>query len=98
MPPENVPVQSKEPKRKRALWSAMCPNLAIEEVYEELPAEFQIDSDGNPLVKMGTEQAEELVYTPGHCHIRRITRQRYGRSDTAEKVTIAPAPVTLSDT
>lgn len=89
-PPKVIPMRIQVPRRKRGLWSQLCPHLRVEEVYEDLPADQLVDHDGTPLVKAGTERSEELVYEPGHCFIRRTIRQRYGRSDTGEKVSIAP--------
>lgn len=79
-------------KHARQLWSRLCPHLRIDEELIELPQNAQFDADGTPLVRMGTETREELVYEPGIPFIRRVVRQRYGRSDTAEKVVIAENP------
>lgn len=91
-PLKMIPERIVKPKRKRALWSELCPNLRIEDVRLHLPASVLFDDDGTPLVAMGFDIREELVYTPGCVHIRRVIRQRYGRSDTAEKILTAPVP------
>ena len=88
--------RAKQPAGKRAyarqLWSRLCPHLRIEEELIELPPEDRFDEDGTPLVRQGTESHEELVYEPAPPYIRRVLRQRYGRSDTAEKIAIAANP------
>ena len=94
-PEKVIPARTVKPKRKRSLWSEMCPHLPIEKEYIALPEAEQFDGDGTPLIKSGTEIAEELVYTPGTVHIRQIIRQRYARSDTAEKKAIAPVPAKI---
>ena len=92
---EIIPTRKIKPQRRRMLWSQLCPDLPIEEVREELPEDQQVAADGTLLVRMGTECCEEVVYEPGRCFIRRVIRQRYGRSDTAEKIVTAPAPTKI---
>jgi len=82
-------------KRKRMLWSALCPHLPVEEEHLDVPPEERFDADGTPLVPHGCETREELVYTPGSLHIRRVTRQRYGRADTGEKICTAENPARI---
>ena len=88
--PKVIPMHEVKPKRKRGLWSELCPHLHVEDVYVELPADQLVDHDGTPFIKTGTESSEELVYEPGHCFVRRTIRQRYGRSDTGEKIVTTP--------
>ena len=88
--PKVIPMHAVKPKRKRGLWSELCPHLHVEDVYVELPADQLVDHDGTPFIKTGTESSEELVYEPGHCFVRRTIRQRYGRSDTGEKIVTTP--------
>lgn len=76
----------------RVLWSRLCPHLRVVEELHELPKDTLFDDDGTPLVRQGTETREELVYENTLPYIRRVVRQRYGRSDTAEKVAIAGNP------
>ena len=40
-----------KPKRKRGLWSELCPHLHVEDVYVELPADQLVDHDGTPLIR-----------------------------------------------
>ena len=84
--PKVIPMREVKPKRKRGLWSELYPHLHVEDVYVELPADQLVDHAGTPFIKTGTESSEELVYEPGHCFVRRTIRQRYGRSDTGEKI------------
>lgn len=82
---------SRSPGR-RPLWSALCPHLPVDDVVIDLPAAQRQDTDGTVLVRHGSERREELVYLPGCLRIRRVIRHRYGRSDTGEKIAIAPNP------
>lgn len=77
---------------KRRLPSEMCPDLRIEVEIIDLPEEERFDADGNPLVRMGTEIKEEIVYDPATAYIRRVIRVQYGLATTGEKVAIAPPP------
>jgi len=77
---------------RRPLWSAVCPHLPVDDVVIDLPAAQRQDTDGTVLVRHGSERREELVYLPGCLRIRRVIRHRYGRSDTGEKIAIAPNP------
>lgn len=85
-------VKVRKKKRKRMLWSQLCPHLPIDVQHIELPEDQRFDVDGAPLVPHGCETREELLYQPGTLRIRRILRQRYGRSDTGDKKATAPNP------
>ena len=84
--------RKRQPQQRRQLWSRLLPDVPVDEELIELEPQDQFDVDGHPLVAMGTETREELVVEPGTPRIRRIIRQRYGRSDTSEKIAIAPNP------
>lgn len=77
---------------KRRLLSEMFPHLPVEEVIVDVPKDQRFDADGHPLVRMGSETKEELVYDPATARIRRVVRIQYGVSTTGEKVAIAPPP------
>lgn len=89
--PAGNPAALRTPGR-RMLWSALCPHLPVDDVIVDLPAAQRQDADGTLLVRHGSERREELVYLPGCLRIRRVIRHRYGRSDTGEKIAIAPNP------
>lgn len=91
-PEEAVTVRPRKHRRKRALWSQLYPHLPVHEERIELPADQLFNEDGTRMVPHGCETREELVFTPGTVSIRRIIRQRYGRSDTGEKVATAANP------
>lgn len=77
---------------KRRLLSEMFPHLPVHEEIIDLSEGERFDADGNPLVRMGTEIKEELVYDPATARIRRVVRVQYGLAATGEKVAIAPPP------
>ena len=52
--PKVIPMHAVKPKRKRGLWSELCPHLHVEDVYVELPADQLVDHDGTPFIKTGT--------------------------------------------
>ncbi len=57
-----------------------------------VPAAERFDSDGTPLVPVGSERSVRLDWEPGRF-VRQVTiRTRYGRMDTREPVLTAPVP------
>jgi transposase len=87
----NVAPRPRRRARRRSL-SAMYPELIVDPKVIDLDPEQKVDSDGTPLVRMGFETSESLVWEPKAPFIRRWIRLRYGRSDTGEKIAIAPVP------
>ena len=87
-----VPGTSKRKQGRRRLLSVMFPHLPVDETVIDLPEEQRFDTEGRPLVQMGREVKEELVYDPATARIRRVVRIQYGVSTTGEKVAIAPPP------
>ncbi len=74
----------------------MYPDLDIDLQEEDLKPHEKFDADGTPLARMGWEDSDTLVWGIAAPIIRRTRRYRYGRSDTAEKVAIAPVPARLT--
>jgi len=87
----NVGRTNRRRPRRRPL-AAMYPDLKIVGDPHDLEPHEKFDADGTPLVRMGSETSDSLVWDPVEPYIRRTIRYRYGRSDTGEKVTIAPVP------
>ena len=67
-------------------------HLKIVEERITVPPEERFDTDGTPLVPIGSERSWRLDWDPGHF-IRQVTiRTRYGRMDTREPILSAPVP------
>jgi len=81
--------------RRRPL-ALMYPELEVDLVEVDLEPHQKMDADGTPLVRMGYEDAETLVWGIAAPIIRLTRRFRYGRSDTAEKMAIAAIPARLT--
>lgn len=93
--PDGAPGAGTPPKRRRGRrrpLSTMYPDLQRVIDPHPLKPEDCFDVDGTPLVRMGFEDAETLVWNISEPYIRVTRRWRYGRADTAAKVTIAPVP------
>ncbi len=82
--------RTKTPRARGRL--TLPPHLATVEERITLPAAELVDSDGTPLVPVGSERAERLDWEPGRF-LRHVTiRTRYGRMATREPVVTAPVP------
>ena len=93
--PDGTPGAGSPARRRRGrrrLLSAMYPELERVIDPHDLDPHERFDTDGTPLVRMGYEDAESLVWDIKEPYIRVTRRYRYGRPDTAEKVDIAPVP------
>jgi transposase len=76
-------------KKRRGHRKALPKYLPREKVVIELPAEQQIDTDGNQLKVIGYEVAEKLDYEPAKTKVLEIHRAKYG-VDSGDYVKTAP--------
>jgi len=93
--PEDTPGAGSPPRRRRGRRRSLAeryPDLEIDLQEEDLEAHEKFDADGTPLVRMGWEDSDTIVWGIAAPVIRRTRRYRYGRSDTGEKIAIAPVP------
>ena len=94
-PGAGSPPPRRRPGRRRPL-TEMYPDLDIDLNEVDLEPHEKVDTDGTPLVRMGWEDSETIVWGINAPVIRRTRRYRYGRSDTGDKIAIAPVPARIT--
>ena len=86
---------ARRPGRRRSL-AERYPDLDVDLVEVDLTPDQRIDADGTPLVRMGWEDSDTIVWGIAAPVIRRTRRYRYGRSDTGDKIAIAAVPARIT--
>jgi transposase len=94
-PGAGSPPPRRRPGRRRSL-AERYPDLEIDLHEVDLEPHEKIDADGTPLVRMGWEDSETIVWGIAAPVIRRTRRYRYGRSDTGDKIAIASVPARIT--
>ena len=95
--PDTAPRKtSREPKAAPRV--TLPPDLPVEVVQIDLPAEQKVDAQGQPLRRIGEETSDRLALVPGHFFIKRTVRPKYTDPALPEHgVRCAPLPARIID-
>jgi len=87
---------SREPKAAPRV--TLPPNLPVDVVEIDLPAEHRVDAEGKPLRRIGEEVSDRLAVEPGRFYIKRTIRPKYADPALPENgVRCAPMPARIID-